>query len=76
MQRADGLEQCAADICIGNFREDAEPLFRHTGFTVELLHLNRSGRRADYRSYYSPCYVKAVGDACQEDIARFGFRFE
>ena len=76
MQRADGIEQCAAYIRIENFWEDAEPLFEHLGFAVELPRLNWSERAGDYRVYYSPRSVEAVGDACQEDIARFGYRFE
>ncbi|MEX0366426.1 MAG: sulfotransferase family 2 domain-containing protein [Ruegeria sp.] len=76
MQRADGVEQCAAYIRIEHFAEDAVPLFAHLGFSVEMPHLNRSEREADYRRYYSDRGMEAVAQACAEDINKFGYRFE
>lgn len=76
MTRADGVEQCRLFIRLESFAQDAEPLFHHLGFELSLPHLNTSDRRPDYRHYYSEHSAHAVAEACAEDIARFGYRFD
>ena len=75
MTRADGAEQCNAYIRLERFEEDAQPLFDHLGFRVDLPHLNPSDRREDYRSYYSVQSRDAIAQACAEDIRRFAYSF-
>lgn len=75
MRRSDGREHCAAYIRIEHFAADAQPLFAHLGFVLELPHANRSAPRGDYRAAYSPRAAQAIATACAEDIARFGYSF-
>ncbi len=76
MTAADGVERCQAYIRLEHFETDAQPLFDHLGFEVDLPHLNRSDRSTDFRSCYSPQTAEAVAQACREDIRRFGYRFD
>ena len=75
MQHADGVEQCNRYIRLEHFAQDAEPLFDHLGFSLELPQVNTSERRRDYTSYYTSTTRQAVADSCAEDIARFGYDF-
>lgn len=76
MIRADGKEQDALFVRLEHLAQDAEPLFEHLGFRLDLPHENRSDRCPDYRSYYSDQSAEAVAQSCTEDIARFGYRFD
>lgn len=76
LTRADGSEQTALCIRLEYLMQDAEPLFDHLGFRLDLPHENRSDRRVDYRSYYSDQSAEAVAKSCAADIARFGYRFD
>ena len=57
------------------FAEDAQPLWDHLGFELDLPKSNASERDADYSDYYSPQTRDAVARAGAEDIARFGYEF-
>ncbi len=76
MRRADGREQCNAYIRIEHFAADAQPLFAHLGFELDLPRLNTSPRAQDYRPYYTDATAELVAKSCAEDIARFGYGFE
>jgi hypothetical protein len=76
MQRSSGREHCDLYIRLEHFEQDAQPLFDHLGFALQLDRVNASDRAADYRSYYSSGDADIVAEACAEDIARFGYRFE
>lgn len=75
MRHGDGTEQCAAYIRLENFDRDAVPLFDHLGFRLQLPLANASARRRDWQSYYDTESARALGAACAEDIARFGYDF-
>jgi hypothetical protein len=70
-----GVDRGNLYIRLEHFEEDAQPLFRHLGFSVELPHENASDREADYRAYYSHAAREVVAECCAEDIARLGYRF-
>ncbi|MEW9920862.1 sulfotransferase family 2 domain-containing protein [Marimonas sp. MJW-29] len=70
-----GGERANAYIRLEHFEEDAAPLFRHLGFTLELPYENTSRRDRDHRPYYTDVLREIVSDCCAEDIARFGYRF-
>lgn len=76
MTDATGQERCDLYIRLEAFAADAAPLWDHLGFELTPPHTNTSLRGADYRSYYTPAAQKAVGEACAEDIDRFGYTFE
>ncbi|WP_170666333.1 sulfotransferase family 2 domain-containing protein [Ruegeria profundi] len=76
MTRADGVEQCQLFLRLEQFEQDAQPLFRHLEFEVELPHINPSERQADYRAYYSDRSAQSVAESCAEDIERFGYAFD
>ena len=75
MRRSGGAEQCSAYIRLEHFRDDAQPLFDHLGFTLDLPRANPSERAADWRVYYDDTSAAAVAEACAEDIARFEYSF-
>lgn len=75
MTMADGREHCCAWLRLERFEADAEPLWRHLGFRLDLPETNASRRRRDYRSYYSDRDAALLAELCAEDIARFGYRF-
>lgn len=41
-----------------------------------LAKSNASGRRVDYRTFYTPELVELVGSIYAEDVTRFGYRFQ
>lgn len=63
-------------IRIEHFEDEAEPLFEHLGFRLDLPWENKSKRIRDYRVYYSDDDVDFVADICADDIAKFGYAFE
>ncbi|MEM7732977.1 MAG: sulfotransferase family 2 domain-containing protein [Pseudomonadota bacterium] len=75
MTRADGAEDCNLYIRLEHFTQDAEPLWDHLGFRLELPLINRSTRPADYKTLYSAADSNLVADMCQSDIERFDYRF-
>lgn len=76
MQGIDGRGYCDLYIRLEHFREDAQPLWRHLGFELELPWANASSRERDYRRYYSSLSVDAVARACATDVQQFFYQFE
>ena len=70
-----GRERCNAFIRLEHFQEDAEPLWEHLGFRLELGHENRSNR-SSYRRYYSDQDAELIRQVCAQDITRFGYKFD
>lgn len=62
-------------IRLEHLKEDIAPLEAHLGFTLDVPHVNKSDRRADYRLAYTPNSRDAVAAICAQDIAQFGYRF-
>ena len=75
LRHADGEEQCQAYIRIEQFSRDAQPLFDHLGFDLELPRANSSRRVADWRPYYDAKTRAALGNACLAEIERFEYSF-
>ena len=76
MTDAAGRERADHFIRLEHLEEDLVPLQAHLGFDLDLPHVNRSDRRADYRSAYTEASRARVAQICAKDIARFGYRFE
>lgn len=72
----DGIEQPATFIRIEQFETDAQPLFDHLGFRLDLGRENSSARPRDYRSAYNDHAADLIVQTCAEDINRFGYRFD
>ncbi|WP_176250474.1 sulfotransferase family 2 domain-containing protein [Sulfitobacter sp. HGT1] len=62
-------------IRLEHFAQDAEPLFDHLGFRVELPVENASDRAASYEEYYTDDLAQIVARICSDDISRFGYGF-
>ncbi|MDE4143340.1 MULTISPECIES: sulfotransferase family 2 domain-containing protein [Rhodobacterales] len=75
MRHADGSEQCQAYIRIEYFEKDAEPLFDHLGFRLDLERANASVRARDWREYYDPQSRAALAASCAEEIEQFEYSF-
>ncbi|MBY6088804.1 sulfotransferase family 2 domain-containing protein [Pseudooceanicola sp. 502str34] len=75
MRGPDGFERASLYIRIEHLEADAQRLWDHLGFELELPRANASERDADYRRYYTPEDAGLLGRHCAEDIARFGYRF-
>ena len=75
MRDGTGAEHAALYIRVEHFAADAQPLFEHLGFELELPRANESDRREDFRSYYSAADRAAVAEMCRADIDRFGYSF-
>lgn len=73
---AAGVERNALYIRLEHFEQDAEPLWAHLGFRLELPVANRSERARDYRGYYRGGDSERLGEICARDIAKFGYCFE
>lgn len=70
-----GHEHCRAYIRLEHLDTDAQPLWDHLGFTLDLPHENRSNR-VDYRRYYTDADAAIIARTCAADIARFGYAFD
>ena len=75
MCHADGTEQCQAYIRIEHFSRDAEPLFDHLGFRLELASANASLRLPGWQGYYDPQTRAAISASCAEEIDQFEYSF-
>ncbi|MEM7521059.1 MAG: sulfotransferase family 2 domain-containing protein [Pseudomonadota bacterium] len=75
MTDASGSVQCDSYIRLEHFSSDAEPLWAHLGFELELPWVNASKRDRDYRGYYSKRMRETVRQCCAADISRFGYDF-
>ena len=69
MADAAGREHCNLYIRLEYFPADAQPLFEHLGFELELPRVNASAGAAAY----TPELRDIVAEVCAEDIARFGY---
>ncbi|WP_372573241.1 sulfotransferase family 2 domain-containing protein [Ruegeria jejuensis] len=76
MRDAAGIERGDHLIRIEHIEADAAALWQHLGFVLEVPHVNRSERQADYRGYYTPPMVDALAEACADDIRRLNYHFE
>lgn len=74
----DARGQMRADLFIRleHLAQDIAPLEAHLGFALDIPHVNRSDRAADYRAAYDAESRERVAQMCAADIARFGYRFE
>ncbi len=59
-----------------HWREDLAPFAQHLGFDLELPRANASDRARDWRGYFSDADADLVGELCEDDIARSGYRFD
>jgi hypothetical protein len=75
MRHSDGREHCDAYIRIEHFEQDAEPLFDHLGFRLNLERANTSKRDIDWRDYYDPQTRAAVAASCAQEIDQFEYSF-
>lgn len=70
-----GQERCSAYIRLEHFHEDAQPLWDHLGFELDLDHVNRSNR-VDYHRYYNAEDAALIARTCAVDIARFHYSYD
>ena len=70
-----GQERCTAYIRLEHLHRDAQPLWEHLGFQLDLQHANRSNR-VDYHRYYTAQDTDLIARVCAADIARFGYSYE
>lgn len=73
---ARGHERASLYIRLEHLAEDIAPLEAHLGFALEVPHVNRSARGADYRDAYTDAGRARVAQMCAADIDRFGYRFD
>lgn len=71
-----GQERADLYIRIEHLADDAQKLWDHLGFKLDIPHANKSTRQTDFRSYYSAASQDAVAEAAAEDISRFGYSFD
>lgn len=62
-------------IRLEHLAEDIAPLEAHLGFALDIPHVNRSDRDAQYHSLYTDRSRAAVAAMCAADIKRFAYRF-
>ena len=75
MRQSDGREHCSLYIRLEHFESDAQPLFDHLGFALDLPVINESHRDRDWRVYYDSPAVSAVRTCCATEIERFEYSF-
>lgn len=75
LQDGAGVDRANLFIRLEHFAQDAEPLFDHLGFRVELPVENASDRAASYEEYYTDDLAQIVARICSDDISRFGYGF-
>jgi len=71
-----GREATTCFVRLEALAEDIQPFEAHLGFKLDIPHVNRSERIADWCGYYSDADAELVGQMYAEDIARFGYCFE
>lgn len=72
---AQGRVRADLFIRLEHLAQDIAPLEDHLGFTLDIPHVNRSARAADYRSMYTARSRDAVAETCAADVERFAYRF-
>ncbi|GAA6206946.1 sulfotransferase family 2 domain-containing protein [Cognatishimia sp. WU-CL00825] len=75
MTMRSGLEKCDLYIRLEHFADDAQPLFQHLGFSLELARINSSERDPDYRRYYCEESAAIVAECSAADIKKFGYSY-
>lgn len=73
---AQGRERANLYIRLEHLAEDTAPLEAHLGLKLDVPHVNRSARSADYRAVYTDSSRTQVAQMCADDIGRFGYRFD
>jgi hypothetical protein len=76
LRRADGTEKPSLFLRLEHYAQDAELLATHLGFALPLQRVNESARPPDWRPFYTDADAARLAEACAEDIARFGYRFD
>lgn len=72
-----GVEQCRLFARLEQLEADLAPFEAHLGFRVTpLARVNETARLRDWRGYYSDADAALVGEACGEDVVRFGYGFD
>jgi len=62
-------------IRLEHLANDITPFEVHVGFKLDIPHVNRSDRAADYRGYFSNEDAALVGRLYGDDAQRFGYQF-
>lgn len=75
LQDGAGEDRAKLFIRLEHFAQDAEPLFDHLGFRIELPVENASNRAGSYEDYYTEELAQIVARICADDISRFEYRF-
>ncbi|MFP7672636.1 sulfotransferase family 2 domain-containing protein [Marivita sp. S0852] len=75
MRPADGTDLLCHYIRLEHLAADIAPLEAHLGFSLQIPHVNRSNRPADYRRAYTDETRTAVENICAQDIAQFHYQF-
>lgn len=76
VRKADGQELPTHFLRLEHIDKDILPVENYLGFELDLPHVNRSERNADWRGYYSEEDARLIATCYAEDIERFGYRFE
>lgn len=71
-----GQDRCACYLRIEHLADDLPAFEAHLGFALDIPHVNRSRREADYRPAYDDSTRDLVATLCAEDISRFGYKFD
>ena len=64
---------------VGRFEHlsnDFKQITNRLGISVELLHVNRAGKKTDYREFYSKRTMERVHFAYRDDIDTFEYEFD
>lgn len=73
---AHGVERASHYIRLEHFAADAQPLFGHLGFALDLPRANASARDSDWRGYYSADDAALIARLFAADIDRFSYAFD
>ena len=71
-----GRERPATFLRLEHLDADLPPLEARLGLRIAMPRINRSARRADFRSYYDAESAQLVAEMAGEDVARWGYTFE
>lgn len=71
-----GRDRADAYVRLEHLDADLAPVEALLGFALDVPRGNRSDRDPDWRRYYTETCAAAVAEACAEDVARFGYRFD
>lgn len=74
--RVAGKELQTCFVRLEALNEDIQQFETHLGFKLDIPHVNRSDRHADWCEYYSQADAELVGRMYAEDIKRFGYTFD